>query len=74
MGIERSRSRRRLTSFAEKYVEFLYSVDPVTHDSFNDLHMLFGTVCALAELQTALPGMIRTQKPLRLVLDRRPFI
>lgn len=63
-----------LTSFAEKYVDFLYSVDPVTHDSFNDLHMLFGTVCALAELQTALPGMIRTQKPLRLVLDRRPFI
>ena len=39
-----------------------------------DLHMLFGSVCALAELQSALPGMIITEKPLRLVLDRRPFI
>lgn len=41
---------------------------------FFGLHMLFGSVCALAELQTALPGKIITEKPLRLVLDRRPFV
>ena len=39
-----------------------------------DLHLLFGMVCCLAELQQALPGTFRTQRPLRLVLDRRPFI
>jgi hypothetical protein len=36
--------------------------------------MLFGAVCALAELQTALPGYIESKKAMRLVLDRRPFI
>ncbi len=63
-----------LSDFAEKYVDYLLSLDHETHDGFNDLHMLFGTLCALAELQTALPGKIITEKPLRLVLDRRPFI
>lgn len=63
-----------LRKFAKDYIEFLSSVDHQTHDGFNDLHMLFGTTCALAELQTALPGEISTKKPLRLVLDRRPFI
>ena len=28
----------------------------------------------LAEIQSALPGEIKTDKPLKLVLDRRPFI
>ena len=28
----------------------------------------------LAELQKALPGALRTEQPLRLVLDRRPFL
>lgn len=63
-----------LNKFAKDYIEWLYSLDHKTHDGFNDLHMLFGTTCALAELQTALPGEIITNKPLRLVLDRRPFI
>ena len=63
-----------LEEFAEKYIEYLSSLDYETHDGFNDLHLLFGSVCALAELQSALPGMIITEKPLRLVLDRRPFI
>ena len=45
-----------------------------TDDGLDDLHALFGTLCALAELQQALPGEIRTARPLRLVLDRRPFI
>lgn len=63
-----------LYEFATKFVEYLSSIDYKSDDGFNDLHMLFGTVCALAELQQALPGVIVTEKPLKLVLDRRPFI
>ena len=43
-------------------------------EGFGDRHMLFGTVCALAELQQALPGELESTVPLKLVLDRRPFI
>ena len=63
-----------LLSFAGRYIAFLNEVDPETDDDFNDLHQLFGMVCCLAELQQTLPGLFRTQKPLKLVLDRRPFI
>ncbi len=66
--------RAALESFTAEYIPYLLSLDPATHDGMNDLHMLFGTSCCLAELQTALPGQIRTDRPLRLVLDRRPFI
>lgn len=55
-------------------IDWLYAIDVDTHDDFNDLHKLFGTTCALAELQQELRGEIETTKPLRLVLDRRPFI
>ena len=40
----------------------------------NDLHMLFGAVCAVSELQLALPGEIESTVPLKNVLDRRPFV
>ena len=66
--------RRVLKKFAVDYIDFLNSIDAKTHDGFNDLHMLFGATCCLAELQQALPGFIRSSKPLKLVLDRRPFI
>ncbi|MBQ2614101.1 MAG: hypothetical protein IJB80_02075 [Clostridia bacterium] len=66
--------RRILQSFATDFFDYLRSLDTDKDDGFNDLHALFGTVCALAELQQALPGFIQTKKPLRLVLDRRPFI
>ena len=36
--------------------------------------LLFGYLCAFAELQQALPGSCVTDRPLKLVLDRRPFI
>ncbi len=42
--------------------------------SANDLHLLFSVTCCLAELQAALPDCLPSTKPLRLVLDRRPFI
>lgn len=63
-----------LAEFADTLITYLNNVDVKTHENFNDLHMLFGTTCCLAELQQALPGMIRSSKPLKLVLDRRPFI
>lgn len=63
-----------LKDFAQSYIPWLESLDPETDDGFNDLHMLFGAVCALAELQQALPGTIETTVPLKNVLDRRPFI
>ena len=63
-----------MRDFAKKHLDFLNSLDWKTHDGINDLHRLFGILCCLAELQLALPGEIRSEKPLRLVLDRRPFI
>ena len=66
--------RELISDFAVRLVSYLSEIDYSSHDGFNDLHALFGTVCALAELQSALPGRIITGKPLRLVLDRRPFI
>ena len=66
--------KEALTDFACRYITYLKDVDIKTDDHFNDLHALFGTVCCLAELQQALPGIIRSPKPLKLVLDRRPFI
>lgn len=63
-----------LTKFENEYLDYLYDVDYKTEESFNDLHCLFGATCALAELSTALPGTIETTRPLKLVLDRRPFI
>jgi hypothetical protein len=67
-------ARKALREFGTAYVAFLESLDPMKHDRWNDLHLLFGATCALAELQQALPGFLRTDRPLKLVLDRRPFI
>lgn len=63
-----------MEKYAEEYIPMLESTDFEHDESFNDLHMLFGAVCCLAELQAALPGKILTTKPMKLVLDRRPFI
>lgn len=60
--------------FADGYLDFLMSVDPNTSDAFDDLHALFGALCCVAELQQFLRGYLYTEKPLKLVLDRRPFI
>ena len=66
--------KEALVKFEKDYLDYLYSVDYKTDDGFNDLHMLFGATCALAELASALPSTIETTRPLKLVLDRRPFI
>lgn len=73
-GHRREEAKELMRDFAVKYIEYLDSLDAETHDSFNDLHMLFGAVCCLSELQLALAGEILTTKPLKNVLDRRPFI
>ena len=67
-------AKARLRDFAKGFIEYLDSVDETTDEGFNDLHCLFGAMCALAELQIALPGEIQSTYPLKLVLDRRPFI
>lgn len=63
-----------LCEFADEYIPYLESLDFATHDSINDMNPLCGVIACLAELQNALPGYIESSKPLRLVLDRRPFI
>lgn len=66
--------KETIAEFSDKYIDYLLSIDPEVSDMFNDLHMLFGAVCCVAELQQFLPGCIQSEKPLKLVLDRRPFI
>lgn len=63
-----------LEDFAEKYLVHWQTVDYETNRNINDMHELFGGVCALAELQRALRGKLYSEVPLKLVLDRRPFI
>lgn len=67
-------AKDRIRRFATDFINYLNGIDYATDDVANDLHMLFGTVCCLAELEAALPGEIVSTRPLRLVLDRRPFI
>lgn len=74
IGYRREEAKELMRDFAVKYTAYLDSLDSETDDGFNDLHMLFGAVCCLSELQLALPGEILTTKPLKNVLDRRPFI
>lgn len=66
-------ARAALVEFANQYVPYMQSLDG-RHAGFDDLHALFGACCCLAELQQAVPGLIRSPRPLKLVLDRRPFI
>lgn len=66
--------KKTLSAFADQYLEYLRSVDFERSSGANDLHLLFGVTCCLAELQAALPDCLPSTKPLRLVLDRRPFI
>ncbi len=63
-----------LREIADGLIGQLLKMDPLTDEKLNDLNTLFAIVCALAVLQDALPGYIRTSKPLKLVLDVRPFL
>ena len=70
--VEEAKDRTR--KFADIYIKNLENTDYEKDENWNDLHMLFGASCALAELQLSLPGEIETDYPLKTVLDRRPFI
>jgi hypothetical protein len=63
-----------LQGLATDYAAYLQGLVAREAVPFDDMHNLFGAMCALAELQAALPGQLRTDRPLHLVLDRRPFI
>ncbi len=74
-GHRRKQVLEKLRQFAAGYLDWLeMELESEYASRFDDLHALFGTVCALAELQLALPGEIVTARPLKNVLDRRPFI
>ncbi len=73
-GHRQEESHEAIEAVAEKYVNYLDRLDYAGDPSFNDLHKLFGMICALSEFQLALPGLIITERPLKQVLDRRPYI
>jgi hypothetical protein len=60
--------------FARDYARNLLAYVASKPVPFDDLHALNGTMSAFAELQQAVPGLLRTERPLKLILDRRPFI
>ena len=73
-GYRLAECKELLRDCANRFIPWMDSLDEKTDEGLNDLHMLFGAICALAELQLALPGEIKTEIPLKIVLDRRPFI
>ncbi len=62
-----------LRKFAKDYTDYLLSSDE-TEPQWNDIHLCFGAMCAVTELQCALPGKITSHRSLRQILERRPFI
>lgn len=73
-GTRFSETQQILREIADGLIGQLLRMDPDTAETLNDLNTLFAIVCALAVLQDALPGYIRTSRPLKLVLDVRPFL
>ena len=67
-------TREVIESIAHQLVASVLKIDPARDEGLNDLHTLFAGLSSLAVVQESLPGLIRTPKPLRLVLDRRPFL
>ena len=62
-----------LARFAEDYIAFLNGIDWSVCAAADDIHCLCGMLCCLTELQQALPGLIKSRRPLQNVLDRHPF-
>ena len=73
-GTRFEETQKILREIADGLISQLIVMDLEKSETLNDLNTLFAIVCALAVLQDALPGYIRTSKPLRLVLDKRPFL
>lgn len=66
--------REALALVARRLAEVLLDPAYQRTAAFDDLHAVGGALSAVAELQRALPELVRTPTPLRLVLDRRPFV
>jgi hypothetical protein len=74
-GHRREEAKDCIRHFVSGYIAYLENdLENVYKTKFDDLHALFGMTCALAELQIALPGEIKSTRPLKNVMDRRPFI
>ncbi|MBO7170543.1 MAG: hypothetical protein J6W28_05125 [Clostridia bacterium] len=74
-GHRREEAKETLRAFADVFFTYLETdLETAYAKRFDDMHGTFGALCAIAELQAALPGEILSTVPLRLVLDRRPFI
>ncbi len=71
-GVKYEETQKILKEIADGLIMQLLA-DDIT-ERLEDTNTLFAIVSALAVLQDALPGYIKTSKPMRLVLDRRPFI
>lgn len=63
-----------ISATSEELVQMLARLGEESKEPFPDLHGLCGAVCTLAAIQQLLPELVETEQPLRLVLDRRPFI
>ncbi len=73
-GTRFEETQQILMEIADGLITQLLAMDAASSETLNDLNTLFAIVCALAVLQDALPGYIRTSVPLKLVLDVRPFL
>lgn len=73
-GTRFEETQKILKEIADGLITQLLKMDFETSETLNDLNTLFAIVCALAVLQDTLPGYIKTSKPLKLVLDKRPFL
>jgi hypothetical protein len=74
-GHRREEAKECIRHFTAGYIAYLEDdIENAYKVKFDDLHALFGMTCALAELQIALPGEIKSTRPLKNVMDRRPFI
>jgi hypothetical protein len=72
-GYKYGESVAAVRDFTGKWLPYLFSLHKDSA-KLNDLHYLFGILCGIATIQQVLPGEHSTERPLRLVLDRRPFI
>lgn len=64
--------RQALERFAPPYLDFLQ--DQIRHSRFHAPPYIQWDIAVLAELRAELPGLVRTRRPLRRILDRHPFL
>ncbi|MEM6333238.1 MAG: hypothetical protein AAF823_07870 [Planctomycetota bacterium] len=73
-GHRYAEARAALIDVAHRLHAAVETIDDKDPEAWPDLHQVLGTWSAFAELQQAIPGLLRSPQPLQLVLDRRPFI